>query len=415
MRWRDCGAIRWPSPRVASMLSSLTATQMAFMQIAVMQAMAALLWALGAGLARAERAALAHWSAYAALSSFTWALLALHLQSPPLVAVLVGVCSVIVLRRGIRLFVGRPLAWTMPALMLALVLAAAALGDAPHWRPLQAGVNFGVLSMLYLATALDLRRHAREDLHWRFPLLLSLPLLLGGLAFGSRALRALLAPESVGAEMNAHSALNIGSALGYVVLVLLMHATLTALVVARLLGQLRQLARRDALTGLLNRRAMHAALDQQARQRRRAGDTFSVLMIDVDHFKAVNDRHGHEAGDRALAHIARLMTQALRTQDRIGRFGGEEFVALLPTVGLARAQDEAEALRQLVRSQPLATAGMALHLSVSIGVAEWGGPTEDVSRLLARADAALYRAKGLGRDRVEAAGLDAGVAQVQPG
>ena len=395
------------------MLSTLTATQMAFMQIAVMQAVAALLWALGAGLARAERAALAHWAAYAGLSAITWSLLALHLHSPPLVAVIVGVCSVIALRRGIRLYIGRPLAWAMPALMLALVLGASALGEA--WRPWQAGVNFGVLAALYLATALYLRRHAREDLHWRFPLLLSLPLLLGGLAFGSRALRALLAPESVSAEMNVHSALNVGSALGYVVLVLLMHATLTGLVVSRLLGQLRQLARRDALTGLLNRRAMHAEFDQQARRRRRAGDTFSVLMIDVDHFKGVNDRHGHEAGDRALAHIARLMTQALRTHDRLGRLGGEEFVALLSACDQERARAEAETLRQLVRSQPLLLDGQALQLSVSIGVAEWAGPAEDVARLLARADAALYRAKHLGRDRVEPAAVDSGAAQPQPG
>jgi diguanylate cyclase (GGDEF)-like protein len=126
-------------------------------------------------------------------------------------------------------------------------------------------------------------------------------------------------------------------------------------------------------------------------------------MIDVDHFKSVNDRHGHETGDRALAHIARLMTQTLRTQDRVGRFGGEEFIALLPAADLRRALAEAESLRTSVRAQPLALGAQPLPLSISIGVAEWAGPAEDMSRLLARADAALYRAKRLGRDRVEAA------------
>lgn len=260
-------------------------------------------------------------------------------------------------------------------------------------------VNFGVLSALYLATALELRRHAREDLHWRFPLALSLPLVLvlGSVAFGGRALRALFSPES---EMNVHSTLNVGSALGYIVLVLLMHATLTALVVARLLGQLRQLARRDPLTGVLNRRAMRAALDQHARQRRRAAGTFCVLMIDVDHFKAVNDRHGHEAGDRALTHIASLMTQALREQDRLGRFGGEEFAALLPSADLAQALAVAGALHLSVQRSPLLHGTLTVPLSVSIGVAQWAGPAEDPTRLLARADDALYRAKRLGRDRV---------------
>jgi diguanylate cyclase (GGDEF)-like protein len=397
------------------MLSTLTATEMAFLQIAVMQAVAALLWGLGAWLARAERAALAHWSVYAALSAVTWTLLALYFRSPPLLVVLIGVCSVIALRRGIRLYIGRPLGWAMPALLLALVGAGGALGQEPAWRPLQATLNFGVLALLYLATAFDLRRHALEDLQWRFPLALSLPLLLGGLVFGSRALRAALAPESVAAEMNVHSALNVASALSYIVLVLLMHATLTALVVSRLLRQLHQLARRDPLTGLLNRRAMHAVLDQHARQRRRAVDTFSVLMIDVDHFKSVNDRHGHEAGDQALMHISRLMTQALRTQDRLGRLGGEEFVALLPASNLAHALAQAEALRLRVRGQPLPLGERSLPLSVSIGVAEWAGSNEDLSRLLARADDALYRAKRLGRDRVEAATHGAAEPLPQPG
>jgi len=395
------------------MLSELSATEMAFLQIAVMQAVAALLWGLGAWLAQAERAALAHWAVYAALSAITWLLLALYFRAPPLALVLIGLCSVIALRRGIRLYIGRPLDWALPALMLALAVFAQALGLDAARRPLQAVINFGTLALLYLSTAWDLRRHAHEDLHWRFPLLLSLPLLLGGLAFAGRALRALLAPESVAAEMNVPSALNVGSALSYIVLVLLLHATLMALVVSRLLGRLQHLARRDPLTGLLNRRAMHAALDEHARRRRRVADTFSVLMIDVDHFKSVNDRHGHEAGDRALTHLSRLMTQALRQQDRVGRFGGEEFLVLLPSADLARARADAEILRLQVRSQPLPLADQLLHLSVSIGVAEWAGPAEDLSRLLARADAALYRAKAGGRDRVEADVGDAGELRAQ--
>ena len=149
---------------------------------------------------------------------------------------------------------------------------------------------------------------------------------------------------------------------------------------------------------------MHAALDQHARQRRRAADTFSVLMIDVDHFKDVNDRHGHETGDRALVHIARLMTQALRTQDRLARFGGEEFVVLLSASNLAQALAEAEVAASAgAASRRWCSASCRCRCRVSIGVAEWAGPTEDLSRLLVRADDALYRAKRLGRDRVEAA------------
>jgi diguanylate cyclase (GGDEF)-like protein len=401
----DAGAISPPfsiAPAQRPMLDTLSATEVAFLQIAVLQAVAALVWGLGAWFVRDERVALAHWSGYAGSSSATWALLASHLESPPLLAVLIGVCSALALRRGIRVFVGRTLRWPQAVPPLALVLLAGALGGDARWRPLQAGVNFGVLAWLYLGMALDLQRHARRDLQWRLPWLLALPLLLGALGFGSRALRALVWPGSVLAEMNVHSALNVGSALSYIVLVLLMHATLMALVVARLVRRLQQLARRDVLTGLLNRRAVHAALDELVRQRRRAADTFTVLMIDVDHFKSVNDAHGHDAGDHALVHIARLMTQTLRTEDRIGRFGGEEFVALLPGSDLRRALAEAERLRLGVLSSPLVHGELRVALSVSIGLAEWAGPGEDPSRLLVRADDALYRAKRLGRNRVEA-------------
>jgi len=388
---------------LSSTLSLLTATQVAFLQVAVLQAVAGGVWVLSAWFVRSERVALAHWAGYAWLSSLTWSLLALNLESPPLLAVIIGLCAALALRGGIRRFVGRVTTWRGSLLVLAPVLLFGVLARDPAWRPLQAALNFGMLAALYAAMALDIGRHARDDLNWRWPWALSIPLLLGAVGFGSRSLRALFWPDSLWAEMNVHSALNVASALSYVVLVLLMHATLLALVVARLLGQLQRLARRDGLTGMLNRRAMLELLDRQMRQRRRADDVFSVLMIDIDEFKAVNDRHGHEIGDRALTHFARLMTQAMRAEDRIGRFGGEEFLVLLPSCDLARALTQAERLRLAVHAAPLPIDAGSLPLSVSIGVAQWPGSAEDASRLLARADAALYRAKHLGRNQVVAA------------
>ena len=393
---------------------SLSATEVAFVQIAVVQAAAALIWALGAGFIAEERAAMSHWAAYAGLSAATWVVLSLNLRSPPLLGVLAGVCSVIALRRGIQIFVGRAQGLHGAAGWLVLVAAVGALGDDAAWRPLQATVNFGVLAWLYLSTALELRRFARTHLQWRWPWLLALPLLLGAAGFGSRALRAAGWPESVLAEMSTNSALNVGSAMAYIVLALLMHATLMTLVVSRLLHDLRRLARRDGLTGLLNRRAMHELLDRHARQRRRADDSFCVLMIDVDHFKAVNDQHGHAIGDLALRHVARCLTLALRGEDRIARFGGEEFVVLLPGCDLRRAAAEAERLRLCVRAAALVQQDTTVDLSVSIGVAEWAGSVEEVSRLLVRADEALYRAKRLGRDRVESAGQAPSANRPQP-
>ncbi len=384
------------------MLSSLSATEVAFLQVATVQAVAALVWGVGAWIVPGERLAIAHWSAYAALSAVTWVMLAVYLSSPPPIGVLAGVLGVLSLRRGIQIFIGRPPDWPLPAVAVGLVLLAAVAADGQVNRPFQAAVNFAVLSLLYATVAGLLWRHAREVLKWRVPVLLAVPVLLGSLAFGGRAFRAAIWPESVGAEMNVDSGVNVASALSYILLVLLMHGTLMTLVVARLVNDLQRLARRDGLTGLLNRRAMHDLLDAQAAQRRRADDRFSVLMIDVDHFKAVNDCHGHATGDRALAHIARLMSQELRAEDRLGRLGGEEFLVLLPGSDQPRALAQAERLRLHVRATPLRDADVDVALTISIGVAEWAGAEEDASRLLARADEALYRAKHLGRDRVEA-------------
>jgi diguanylate cyclase (GGDEF)-like protein len=319
------------------------------------------------------------------------------------VTVLGGLGAALALRRGIRLFAGSDLGWGGAALAVGVVLLAGALPVGDGWRPVQAVLNFGALAAVYLGIAGDLWRHARDGLHWRWPALLALPALLGALALAGRAGLALLRPGSVLTEMTQPSALNVASALVYTVLVLLLHATLLALVAARLLGELQQLARRDPLTGLLNRRAMHELLDAQAAQSRRATDTFAVLLIDLDHFKPINDEHGHEVGDRALAHVAQHLAQALRPDDRLGRIGGDEFVALLPGRDLAFATAEAERLRVGLQRLPLAHGGGVLPLSLSIGVAQWAGAGEDVARLLARADDALLRAKRAGRGRVEPA------------
>jgi diguanylate cyclase (GGDEF)-like protein len=383
------------------MLQTLDATEMGFLQIATLQAVACGLWALGAGLVATERRALAHWAAYAGLASMAWFGLALHYRGPPLLTVLAGLGAALALRRGIRLFTGAAVGWRGAVLALAIVGAAGLLPDAGAWRAVRAVLNFGVLAAVYLGIALDLRHHARTALRWRWPVLLALPPLFGAAALAARAALALLRPGSVVTDMTQHSALNVGSALVYIVLVLLLHATLLVLVVSRLVGELQQLARRDPLTGLPNRRAMLELLDAQAARTRRASDTFAVLLIDLDRFKAINDGHGHEVGDRALAHAAQRIAQTLRPIDRLGRLGGDEFVALLPGRDAAGAAADAEGLRRAVQEEGLACGELRLALSLSIGVAQYAG--EDVARLLARADAALLRAKRGGRNRVERA------------
>ena len=386
------------------MLSTLSATESAFLMVALLQAVASLVWGAGAWAVADARAAAAHWSLWAALSSATWFLLATHLAAPPLLAVACGVIGACALQRGIRIFIGRPFRLWLPLLLLAAVYSAEWLAADAARRHWQAGVNFGVLASIYAGIAFDLFRHGRDDLRLRWPPLLALPALLGATAFAARAGRALLAPESVLAEMSTDSALNVGSAFSYLVLVLLLHATLLALVAGRLVTELHRLSRHDGLTGLLNRRAVEEALDAQLQRSLRSGERFALMMLDLDHFKAINDRHGHAVGDRALKHVATQLRSGLREVDRLGRYGGEEFLLLLPGLTLVEALPVAERLREALAAQRLSGSrgAAAMELSVSIGVAGWepgaGGPEQ----VLARADAALFEAKAAGRNRVAA-------------
>jgi diguanylate cyclase (GGDEF)-like protein len=335
------------------------------------------------------------------LSSITWVVLAASFDSPPLLVVLAGAIGAIALQRGIRLFIGRPPTHRLHIVLLTAIVAAPWLGAAS--RNIQAAINFSALAIIYFGVAYDLYLHARNQMRLRFPILLALPVLLGGMGYGSRALRAIVSPDSVLSEMSTNSALNVGGAIAYIVLGLAFHAMLMTLVVSRLFDELRKLSLHDALTGLLNRRAMEETLEARVRSSRRNGDGFVVMMLDLDYFKRINDDFGHAVGDLALKHVSKLLQDALRDVDRLARFGGEEFVVLMPGATLSQAQPVAERLRELLAANPLPLETSRVTMSVSIGVAEWRGHNDDASELLLRADSALFQAKVQGRNRVVAA------------
>lgn len=384
-------------------MSSLSPSEIAFLMLAMVQAVAAVVWGIGAWWFREARAAAAHWAGYAACSAATFLYLGTHLQALPMAGVLLGMVGLMLLQHGVWHFTGQARRFLPHAAMLAAAALASWIGEDLAWRRAQAVVHYALMTTLYLWTAFDLYRYARGTLKVRFPILMTVPLLLAGLNSGGRALRTALKPEALATEMASHSSLNVGTALAVVALIAMLHATLMALVVARLIQQLHWRARHDGLTGLLNRRAMQEAIDEQLHRSRRVGDTFAVVMVDIDHFKSINDQHGHAAGDQALKHTAALLQTHVRSVDRVGRFGGEEFIVLLPGVGLAQAAQVAEALRSHLAAQQMPREGEPLALSASFGVAEWKGPSEEPSRLLMRADEALYRAKRAGRNQVQAA------------
>ena len=167
----------------------------------------------------------------------------------------------------------------------------------------------------------------------------------------------------------------------------------------RELEALAALARRDPLTGLANRRALEEALAREVGRAARDGAPLAVVALDVDHFKRVNDAHGHAAGDAVLAAVAARAAEALRAGDLLARIGGEEFAALLPGATLEAAAEVAERVRARIGAAPVPAGEARLAVTVSAGVAALA-PAEDGAALLARADARLYAAKRAGRDRV---------------
>ena len=163
-------------------------------------------------------------------------------------------------------------------------------------------------------------------------------------------------------------------------------------------ARLEALLREDALTGLSNRRAILTQLGGMVSAARRHGHPLSIAILDLDHFKRINDTHGHKTGDDVLVMAAHALGTHLRAEDQLGRLGGEEFLILLPDTAAAAASHVAEKLRLEVAAAP-----SPVPVTVSVGVATWDGEASD--ELLQRADDALYAAKDAGRDRVMAATL----------
>lgn len=162
-----------------------------------------------------------------------------------------------------------------------------------------------------------------------------------------------------------------------------------------------QEARVDPLTGLNNRRAFFEMADREVNRAVRHGFPVALAMLDMDHFKAINDIHGHATGDRVLVALAEVLRQSTREVDVVGRLGGEEFVILMPDTSREAAVLAAERLREAVAAISMEMGGHRLFLTASLGVAWLHGSVQQVGDLLVQADDALYRAKSSGRNRVE--------------
>jgi diguanylate cyclase (GGDEF)-like protein/PAS domain S-box-containing protein len=165
--------------------------------------------------------------------------------------------------------------------------------------------------------------------------------------------------------------------------------------------ELRHLATHDALTGVMNRAGFLAFARTEMQRAIRHSRPLALLMLDVDHFKQINDRYGHATGDCVLTALARLWEGALRGIDHLGRLGGEEFAVLMPDTDLAAATVVAERLRARTAAETIACEGYELSCTVSGGIALLQPEDQDIDAALGRADRALYRAKTAGRNRIE--------------
>ncbi len=169
-------------------------------------------------------------------------------------------------------------------------------------------------------------------------------------------------------------------------------------------ARLETLASTDPLTGLLNHRAFHARLDEEIARAGRGGQPLALLLVDLDDFRAINNTHGHQAGDRALAAIAAALRGSLRAGDSAGRLGGDEFAALLPAADLPEALAVAERARAAIAGSALPAGDATIHATTSLGVAVLPRHARTRDALIAAADQAAYAAKDAGKDCVRASG-----------
>ena len=164
--------------------------------------------------------------------------------------------------------------------------------------------------------------------------------------------------------------------------------------------QLEHLAHTDRLTGLFNRGYWEELLQTEFERHQRYGGVAALLMFDIDHFKRINDTFGHQAGDKVIQSLAQLVSQSIRATDMAGRYGGEEFVVLLPEVDSTGARLFAERLRKRVEALQVEHEGRAIPFTISLGVSDTSNSTASYEQLIRHADDALYKSKQQGRNRV---------------
>jgi diguanylate cyclase (GGDEF)-like protein len=304
-------------------------------------------------------------------------------------------------------FAKQPLpAWVHTAVIAAVAAPFPLLVNEPSLALLFGGVMFGTLLAATAAIAAHLRgprdSSARRLLTWSL-----------AIAAGALYLRAFVAMMSATPSGSISAPGGVAAAALLIVFAACIVATFGFIMLhkERAEAEALRLATIDPLTGAYNRRTFHEIAERELSRVRRAGQPLSIVMIDIDHFRQVNETHGHRVGDAVLARVAESIGTALRKEDMLVRYGGEEFLVLLPDVPGPGAVVVAGRIRRTVANESIEVEGIAFPVTVSLGVAARldEGP-ESIEGLLARADSALALAKERGRNRVVALSLGRSIA-----
>lgn len=336
------------------------------------------------------------WAAFPILSVFAAALYIAqghwhHLLSMALPNLLVVLIAVLQLRGTYRHF-RRPV---NDRLLAAIVLGALVFilwtsGEAAYYVHRLAFLS-GLVGIMFGAQVPVLWQHRQHSFAAHFNLLTLLTLCV---VMGLRSVTAVLEPPPLG--IYSYSPMQALYLASYSFGILLLSISAILLSTEQLRRELERLLKHDALTGALTRRATFELAADEIARCARTGSSFSVLLLDLDHFKHINDRHGHQVGDRVLADFVHHVEAVLRRPSAIGRYGGEEFLVVLPDTGPTQALRVAERIRQRLRDrsdEPPVTASM--------GVATFRDGHDTLDAVIGRGDAAMYVAKHRGRDRIE--------------
>ena len=312
-----------------------------------------------------------------------------HLDVGRWIANGVGLIGFVLFHVGCRRFFDRPELWRRILVLyaLAMLLLAWFTWIDPSYRMRVVIVTIAT-GVVHLSTLFFLWRNGNRN----FPVLMVQVTLVLHLCVLLVRLQTMLFAKDAGhlLEVSAMQAFYLAA---YVLSVLMLSIGAVLMATDRVRTELEHMATHDGLTGALNRRAILDFCKDEHERSVRYKQPFSLMMMDIDHFKAVNDTHGHQHGDRVLVHFAERTRAALRRADRLGRYGGEEFLVLLPNTAQETAQPVAKRIHASL------SAGHPLDCKVSIGITDWRGPEDSLDAMLGRADAALYQAKAQGRDQ----------------